>query len=402
MVRLRRIASVLVVAVFAFYLGGFLEFQYGGFAPNWVKTLMFYQPPKNDLDFKALEEVFSTIQRRYVGTDIDSRKLTEGAASGMVSALGDRFSRYLNPEEFQANETFLEGSFEGIGASVIEKSDQIQIASVLPKTPAERGGLRAGDVIISVDGQSTKGWTSNQAVLRIRGRAGSHVVLGIDRGGQRLTVDLVRETINVDSVVTHVFDNRVLYIRVYHFGNRTAQEFDQALKDNLKGSVQGIVLDLRGNPGGFIDTANQVISEFVRKGPSMILVQRNGKEDVKTVTGNGRAFDSRVVVLLNESSASASEITAGALQDYGRGRLVGTKTFGKGSVQEDFPVRDGDLHLTIAHWLTPNRHSIDTNGLIPDDVVTLDRPEDEYAVEQAPTDFRRDRQLTAALAILGR
>jgi len=402
MVRLRRIASMLVVAVFAFYLGGFLEFQYGGFAPNWVKTLMFYQPPKNDLDFKALEEVFSTIQRRYVGTDIDSRKLTEGAASGMVSALGDRFSRYLNPEEFQANETFLEGSFEGIGASVIEKSDQIQIASVLPNTPAERGGLRAGDVIISVDGQSTKGWTSNQAVLRIRGRAGSHVVLGIDRGGQRLTVDLVRETINVDSVVTHVFDNRVLYIRVYHFGNRTAQEFDQALQDNLKGSVQGIVLDLRGNPGGFIDTANQVISEFVRKGPSMILVQRNGKEDIKTVTGNGRAFDTRVVVLLNESSASASEITAGALQDYGRGRLVGTKTFGKGSVQEDFPVRDGDLHLTIAHWLTPNRHSIDTNGLIPDDVVTLDRPEDEYAVKQAPNDFRRDRQLTAALAILGR
>lgn len=400
MVRLRRIAILLVVAISAFYLGGLAEFQYGAFAPTWVRQLLFYQPPKDDLDFKALEEAFSTIQRHYVGTSVDSRKLTEGAAAGMVSALGDRFSRYLTPDEFEANETYLEGSFQGIGATVVEKGDQIQIASVLAKTPAERGGLRAGDVIISVDGQSTKGWTANQAVIKIRGKAGTRVVLGIDRSGQRLTIDLVRETINVPSVSTHVFDNRVLYIRVYQFGTRTAQEFDQALNDNLKGNTQGVVLDLRDNPGGFIDTANQVISEFVRKGTSMILVQRNGKEDVRTVTGNGRAFDTRVVVLLNENSASASEITAGALRDNGRGRLVGTKTFGKGSVQEDFRLRDGDLHLTIAHWLTPNRQAIDMNGIMPDDLVTLDKPDDEYAVDR-PSDFRRDRQLTAALAFLG-
>jgi carboxyl-terminal processing protease len=400
MSRARNIAIVLVVAIVAFYAGSLAEFQFGAFAPDWAKALLFYTPPKSNVDYRTLDDVFTTIQQHYVKPNANGTKLTEGAAAGMVNALGDQFSRYLTPDEYRANQTFLSGQFAGIGASVQQKTDQIIIVSVMPGTPAEKAGVKAGDVIIGVDGQSTKGWTADDAVNRIRGKAGTTVKLQLSRNGQTLTFDITRENINVPSVATHVFDNRVLYVRIFEFGGRTATEFDQALKDNLKGSVNMVLLDLRDNPGGYVDAANDVISEFVNQGTSTILVSRGGKEEVKKVTGTGRAFNNRLVVLLNENSASASEITAGAIKDHGRAQLVGVKSFGKGSVQEDFPLRDGDLHLTIAIWLTPNHHSIDKTGITPDKTVTLANAQDEYAVDRTPNDFSKDTQLTAALALL--
>lgn len=400
MTRARNIVTLVAVAVVAFYIGGLTEFQWGGFAPGWVKTAFGYQPPKTSLDHAALDEVFMTINNHYISPNPDGVKLTEGAASGMVGALGDQFSRYLTPEQYRSNQTFLSGSFAGVGASVLQKGDQVQIASVMPNTPAERAGLKPGDVIVAVDGQSAKRWTADDAVNHIRGKAGTHVKVRVDRGGQVVDVDMVRELITVPSVVTHVFDNRVLYVRVFEFGDRTSTEFDQALRDNLKGSVNLVLLDLRDNPGGFVDSANDVISEFVSQGTSTILVPRSGRDEVKTVTGTGRAFNNRLVVLLNENSASAAEITAGAIKDHGRGKIVGVKSFGKGSVQEDFLLRDGDLHLTIAHWLTPNRHSIEKTGITPDTTVALAKPTDQYAVDQTPGDFSHDAQLAAALASL--
>jgi len=329
-------------------------------------------------------------------------KLTEGAASGMVNGLGDQFSRYLTPDEYRSNQNFLNGQFAGIGASVQQKGEQILIASVLPGTPAEKAGMKPGDVITGVDGQSTAGWTADDAVNHIRGKAGTQVRVQVSRNGQTLNFTLTRQEINVPSVATHVFNNRILYIRVYDFGSRTATEFEQALRANLKGSVTRIVLDLRDNPGGYVDAANDVISEFVSSGTSTILVPRNGKDEVRSVTGNGLAFGNPLVVLVNENSASASEITAGAIKDHGRAKLVGVKTFGKGSVQEDFPLRNGngDLHLTIAYWLTPNRHSIEKTGITPDKTVTLPSAQDEYAVDQTPNDFSKDLQLAAALTLL--
>ena len=400
MPRLKPIAILLVVALVAFYAGSLAEFQLGGLAPGWAKSLLFYTPPKTNVDYRALDEVFTTIQQHYVKPNADGVKLTEGAAAGMVSALGDQFSRYLTPDEYKANQTFLNGQFAGIGASVQQKVDQIVIASVLPGTPAEKAGLHVGDVITAVDGQSTKGWTADIAVNHIRGQANTQVQIQVSRNGQTLTFNLMRQEINVPSVATHIFDNRVLYVRIFEFGTRTATEFDNALKTNLKGSVNLVLLDLRDNPGGYVDAANDVISEFVSSGPSTILVERGGKEAPKSVTGTGRAFTNKLVVLLNENSASASEITAGAIKDYGRGKLVGVKSFGKGSVQEDFLLRDGDLHLTIAYWLTPKHHSIEKTGITPDKTVTLPTAQDEYAVEQSPNDFAKDLQLTAALALL--
>jgi carboxyl-terminal processing protease len=401
MPRVKNIAVMLAVAIGAFYAGGLAEFQWGGYAPDWAKTLLFYTPPKSNVDYRALDEVFTTIQQHYVKPNPDAVKLTEGAASGMVGALGDQFSRYLTAQEYQSNQSFLNGQFAGIGASVQQKGDQILIAGVLPSTPAEKAGVKTGDVITAVDGQSTKGWTADDAVNHIRGKANTQVQIQVSRNGATLTFNLTRQEINVPSVATHVFDNRVLYVRIFDFGSRTSTEFDQALKNNLKGSVNLVLLDLRDNPGGYVDAANDVISEFVSSGTSTILVERGGKEDVRRVTGTGRAYGNSLVVLVNENSASASEITAGAIKDHNRGKLVGVKTFGKGSVQQDFRLRDNsDLHLTIAEWLTPNRHSIEKSGINPDKTVTLASAADEYSVEQAPNSFAKDLQLTAALALL--
>jgi carboxyl-terminal processing protease len=400
MSRARNVITIVAVGVLAFYLGSLFEFQYGAFAPSWVRSLLLYNPPKHALDVGQLDEVFTGIQEHYVKPNQDGTKLTEGAAAGMVDALGDQFSRYLTEAEYRSNQSFLSGSFAGIGASVEQKNDQIVIASVIPKTPAERAGIKVNDVIVSVDGQSTAGWTADEAANKIRGKEGTTVVIVLNRNGQKLNLNLTRQIINVPSVATHIFNNKVLYIRVFDFGDRTASEFDQALKGNLKGSVNTVILDLRDNPGGFVDAANDIISEFVRSGTSTILVERGGKESARRVTGTGKAFDNKLVVLVNENSASASEITAGAIKDYGRGMLVGVKTYGKGSVQEDFKLRNGDLHLTIAYWLTPKRHSIEKTGITPDRVVTLNQAADEYAVDRTPNDFSKDRQLALALSIL--
>jgi len=399
--RVRNIAVLLAVAIGAFYAGSLSEFQWGGYAPDWAKALLFYSPPKSNVDYRALDDVFTAIQEHYVKPNPDGVKLTEGAASGMVGALGDQFSRYLTPDEFRANQSFLAGQFAGIGATVQQKGDQIVIAGVLPSTPAEKAGVKAGDVITMVDGQSTKGWTADDAVNHIRGKANTQVQVQVSRNGQTLTFNLTRAEINVPSVATHIFDNRVLYIRVFDFGTRTASDFDEALTTNLKGSVNMVLLDLRDNPGGYVDAANSIISEFVRTGTTTILVRRGGTEQVEKVSGDGHAFSNPLAVLVNENSASASEITAGALKDHSRGTLVGLKTFGKGSVQQDYPLRgDADLHLTIAYWLTPNHHSIEKTGITPDKTVMLANAQDEYAVDLTPNDFSKDTQLAAALAIL--
>jgi len=391
---------LLVVALGAFYVGALSEFHWGGYAPDWVKTVLLYAPPKSNVDWNALDEVFTTIEQHYVRADPNGVRLTEGAASGMVGGLGDQFSRYETEAQYEANQNFLNGQFAGIGATVQQSGSQIVVANVLPGTPALKAGMKAGDVIVAVDGQSTAGWTADDAVNHIRGQANTTVKVDVSRNGRPVSFTMTREEISVPSVAAHVFDGKVLYIRVFDFGTRTATEFDQALKTGLTNSVKSVILDLRDNPGGYVDAANSVISEFVRSGTSTVLVQRGGKEEVRTVSGDGLAFNNPLVVLVNENSASASEITAGALKDHHRATLIGVKTFGKGSVQEDFKLRDGNLHLTIAYWLTPDRHSIEKTGIMPDDTVKLASSQDEYSVQDAPTNFANDTQLKAALAML--
>src|ERR1700681_3428786 len=173
MSKAKNIAILLVVAIGAFYAGSLAEFQFGAFAPDWAKSLLFYTPPKSNVDYRTLDDVFTTIQQHYVKPNADGVKLPEGAAAGMVNALGDQFSRYMTPDEYRANQTFLNGQFAGIGASVQQKVDQIVLVNILPGTPAEKAGLKVGDVVTAVDGQSTKGWTADAAVNQLRGKGGT-------------------------------------------------------------------------------------------------------------------------------------------------------------------------------------------------------------------------------------
>src|SRR5437763_9922694 len=235
--RFKNIAILLVVALGTYYASSLAEYQWGCYDPDSTRVLLFYTPPRSNVDYRVLDEVFTNIQQHYVKPNPDGAKLTQGAASGMVGGLGDQFSRYLTPDEYRSNQSFLNGQFAGIGASVQQKGDQILIASVLPGTPAEKAGMKPGDIITAVDGQSTTGWTADDAVNHIRGKAGTHVQVRVSRNGQTLNFDLTRQEINVPSVATHVFDNRVLYIRVFDFGSRTSTEFDQAPKANIKGAV---------------------------------------------------------------------------------------------------------------------------------------------------------------------
>jgi carboxyl-terminal processing protease len=404
MPRIRTAASLLIVAIAAFWLGGILEFHYGGYVPSWVNTVLLYHPPQHDLDYALLHDEIAAIEEHYINPNLNGTTLTQGAAGGILTSLGqqnnDKFSRYETPTEYRQSQEFLQGSFAGIGASIMQQGSQIEISSVLPDTPAEHAGIKAGDVIVSVNGQSVAGSTEDQVVSKIRGPAGTHVIVEVQRGGHSLRFDIVRQNITVPSVGSRVFDGRVLYVRIFDFGDRTSSEFDNALRDNLKGPVDRVVLDLRDNPGGFVDAAVSVISEFVQRGTAVVIVQRGGHEEVDGVTGDGRAYSPRLVILVNGNTASAAEITAGALRDYQRGTLVGAKTFGKGSVQEDFLLRDGsDLHLTIAHWLTPKRHPIDGVGITPDDPVALPDSSNQYAVDQPNSDPSKDAQLQAALTL---
>jgi carboxyl-terminal processing protease len=277
------------------------------------------------------------------------------------------------------------------------RSGQLTVTAVLPGSPAQAAGLKENDVVTKIDGRDTAGISVNEAVQRIRGKVGTHVRLTVSRGDKTLELDIVRAQIKVPSVRSKDLQPGVLYIRVYEFGEHTADDFEQQLNDGIKRGDKTIILDLRRNPGGFVTAADRVISEFVSSGVTVTLVGRSSKEEHK-VTGHGVAYSQKLVVIVDEDSASASEIVAGALQDHKRGTLVGKKTFGKGLVEQDFPLRNGgDLHLTIAYWYRPSGKSINLLGVTPDTVVGLSKPEDMYQVDQAQSDPRQDAQLQAAV-----
>jgi len=274
------------------------------------------------------------------------------------------------------------------------------ITGTLPDSPASKAGLLAGDQIVKVGSQDMKGVTAAQATAAIQGPNGTKVTLTIGRGTTTFTVTITRAEIVVPSVRSAVIGNHVLYLRIYQFGGNTSTEFAKALSDGLKGA-KGVVLDLRDDPGGYISAANDVISEFVKSGETFELRDRNGSVDRSTANGQPEAPTLPLVVLVNGNSASASEITAGSLQVHQRAKLVGTTTYGKGSVQLDFPLADGaDLHLTIKRWYLPNGVTIDHKGLTPDITVTLASPNDEFDVTKPADGFAKDTQLNAALTAL--
>jgi carboxyl-terminal processing protease len=320
---------------------------------------------------------------------------------GLISALGDPFSAYLDPDQYKKLQQSYQGRYSGIGIYLSFSSTSYPvITGTVPGSPAASAGLLAGDQIVKVGDKDMKGVTSDQATTLIQGPDGTKVTLEISRGGQLLTKTLTRAEIHVPTVRSAVIGNHVLYVRIYQFGTDTSTEFASALSNGLPGAV-GIVLDLRGDPGGFISAADDVISQFVSTGETFELRDRSGHIERHTVADKHAAPSVPLVVLVDANSASASEIVAGSLQVHHRAKLVGTVTFGKGSVQQDFELVNGsDIHLTVKRWYLPDGRTIDHKGLQPDVAVTLPSPTDAYDVASPALGYAKDAQLNAALAVL--
>jgi carboxyl-terminal processing protease len=388
--------AFLVVALLGFVLGLYVDqaFPDSPFLPYLAHHSV------GRVDTTELQQAIQVIQANYVDRNLDATKLSRGTVQGLVAALGDPFSTYYDPVQYKHLQDSLQGQYSGIGIYLTFSAGYPVIAGTVPDSPAAKAGLQAGDQIVKVDDKDMKGSSAEQATTVIQGPNGSKVTLTIARGSTTFSVTITRAEIQVASVRSAVIGNQVLYVRIYQFGATTSKEFADALALGLRGA-KGVVLDLRDDPGGYISAADDVISEFVTSGETFELRDRDGSVERHDANGQHAAPSVPLVVLVNGNSASASEIVAGSLQVHQRGKLVGATTFGKGSVQLDFPLVDGsDLHLTIKRWYLPNGVTIDHKGLTPDITVPLASPDDEYDVSKASQGYAKDAQLNAALKAL--
>lgn len=354
-------------------------------------------PPRTQLpeEFQSLEEVWQHLQTYYVEKDaLDPDALSQGAIQGLLEALDDPYTSYLDPETYELEWSAFQGSFEGIGAVVTLRDDQLTVVSPIEGAPAEQQGVRAGDKILEIDGEPTQGMTLNEAVLKIRGPEGTAVTLLILHEGasESVEVEIVRQEIELDSVYLETLPDDIARVDITHFSERTHDELVEVLEEVVASDAEGIVLDLRDNPGGYLSVVIDVADEFL--GDVVILYEQEADGTRKESTGaaGGLAEELPVVVLVNEWSASGSEVLAGALQDHGRAELVGTVTYGKGSVNVLLELDDGSaLYVTTERWLTPDGHLIEGQGLTPDHEIQL--TEDDIAND-------RDPQLDFAIALL--
>lgn len=348
-----------------------------------------------DVDFKLYWELWNSLKQKYVDKDgLTDKKMFYGSLQGLASSLGDPYTVFMNPEEYKTFESDMAGTFEGIGAEVGLKDQVITVVAPLSGMPAEKAGIKAGDKIISINGTSTAGMTVEEAVTHIRGPKDTKVKLTIYRKGLKETKDyeITRDVIYVKSVKTELRPDGIYVIRISNFNDDTTALFNDAVLDVLAKKPKGLILDLRSNPGGYLDAAVQVASEWVESGAVVKEKLSDGTEDSYDAVGFPRLKSIKTVVLVDGGSASASEIVAGALQDYGLAKLVGEKTFGKGSVQSMQTLSDGSsLKVTVAKWLTPNGNSINKQGITPDETVAY--TEDDFLKE-------RDPQLNVAINML--
>ncbi len=386
--------AVLLILIVGFAAGVYTDQAF----PEWVPY--FGHRSVSGVDLTELQQAVRLVQADYVDGNLDTTKLSHSTVQGLISGLGDPFSAYFDPQAYKRLQANYNGQYSGIGIYLSFTTSYPVISGTLPSSPAAQAGLRAGDQIVKVGDQDTKGITADQATALIQGPNGSKVTLEISRGGSTFTVTLTRAEIRVPTVRSAVIAGNVLYVRIYQFGTDTSADFASALANGLPGAV-GIVLDLRSDPGGFISAADDVITQFVASGETFELRNRSGTVDRHLVGSKHAAPTVPLVVLVDANSASASEIVAGSLQVHHRAKLVGTTTFGKGSVQQDFPLADGaDIHLTVQRWYLPNGQTIDHKGLTPDVPVTLANPADMYDVSLPAQGYAKDTQLNTALSML--
>ena len=321
------------------------------------------------------------IEARYV-TDVDETKLMDGAISGMVQSLGDPHSIYMNADTFEQLKEHTEGEFGGIGVTMGFKDNKVTIISVLDDTPGQKVGLQAGDEITAVDGTPVTEMQPEEGAMHIRGEVGTEVTLSISRDGQTQDYKITRATIKLDTAKGVMLGDGMGYIRIASFSENTGKEFKAAYESLEQQGMKGLIIDLRENPGGLVTSCVDIANMVVPKGPIVSVVERDGSKEVHE--SNLEESKYPIVVLIDGNSASASEILAGALQDTGAATLVGTKSYGKGSVQVVVPMLHNDgLKLTIAKYYTPNGRCIDGTGIEPD--VEVEMP------ENATTDVQLDK-----------
>lgn len=361
-------------------------------------------PQIETLDMSLFWETIDLINEKFLfDEDIEGEKLLHGAISGMVGSLGDPYTSFYTPDENESFIDSLEGVYEGIGAQLGYNDDnQLVIVAPLEESPAQAAGLKSQDIIIEVDGESTAGWSIPQAVNSIRGDADSVVTLTIFRpsnGEEAFEVEVARDEIQIPAVTSNWLENdgqetKIAHVRVLRFGSDTIQEWNNVVNELVRDGAEGVVLDVRNNPGGYLNAAIYLASEFFENGVVVKRESNNGVQDY-TVDHECRLCDVPVTVLINEGSASASEILAGAIQARDRGELIGQKSFGKGTVQDAVDLENGtSLHVTVAKWLMPDNANIHGEGLTP-----------EYEVETEETsgpfgEGAEDAQLQKALNVL--
>jgi carboxyl-terminal processing protease len=358
------------------------------------------QPPGAPTDFGLFWEALGLVRERYVDrADIPDTDLTYGAIRGMVDALGDAgHSVFLTPEQLAAEKESLQGRVSGIGAILGERGGRPIIVSVISGAPADRAGLRPGDLILAVDGRSIDRLRTDEVVELVRGRAGTEVMLSIQHRGEAEVIDvtLVREVIDVPSVSwSTVPGTTIADIRLVSFSEGAGEALHEALQAALDAGAQQIVLDLRSNPGGLVNEAVAVASDFLARG---VVYQRQdaaGQTAPVEVSGGGIAAEVPLVVIVDEGTASSAEIVAGAIQDNGRGRVIGKRTFGTGTVLNTFELSDGSaVRLGVEHWLTPDGRLIFDSGIEPDEVVEL--PTDGLTLEPREVEGMTPEDLAAA------
>lgn len=345
--------------------------------------------------FVPFWEAWNIVHEQYVNQPVDDTVLMQGAIRGMLEAVGDDYTYYEDPQAYETESSSLSGEYQGIGAYVDTQGEFLTIVSPIEGSPAQAAGLRPGDQIVAIDGEDMTGVTPEEARQKVLGEAGTTVKLTVAREGEpeSLEFSIVRAKITVPSVTGEMLDNGIAYIDINSFGDNTTPQLRAKLDELLAQNPKGIILDLRFNPGGYLITSVEVMSEFIDEGVVLIEQYGDGTRDTYNALGNGKATDLPIVVLINEGSASASEIVAGSLQDYGRAKLVGVQSFGKGSVQTWAPLSNdqGAARVTIAKWLTPKERLIQDVGLTPD-----------YIVEMTDDDYTNDRdpQLDKAVEVL--
>jgi carboxyl-terminal processing protease len=365
----------------------------------WIGStkLAYSVPQPEEIDFSLFWDSYNKLKQNFISPEkIDNQKVIYGAISGMTKALDDPYTAFFDPAEAKRFFQDLSGSFEGIGVEIGLKKDQLTVISPLEGTPGKKAGLKSGDLILEINGKSTYDMTAEEAVSLIRGPKGTDVDLAIYRTGwnKSKVIKITRGIIKIPPMSWELKEGNIAYIRLYQFDEVLSSDFEKAVFEILASPAERIILDLRNNPGGYLEVSQDIAGWFLQNGKIVTIEDSGNGEEQKIfkAEGNASLSDYPIVILINQGTASASEILAGALRDNKGVKLIGVKSFGKGSVQEVINLNDGSfLKITVAKWLTPNGQSISDVGLDPDIKVEITDQDSEQD---------KDPQLDKALEII--